>query len=83
MNVTASTIRKYSEYGQLHFSDKTVNNYRLATDTATIDGKYNDTPALNASQHWAAGREPCRGEIPVMLAATDSLMIVDWGYYSR
>ena len=38
----------------LHFSDKTVNNYRLATDTATIDEKYNDTPALNASQHWAA-----------------------------
>ena len=25
----------------------------------------NDTPALNASLHWAAGREPCRGEIPV------------------
>ena len=49
----------------LHFSDKTVNNYRLATDTATIDEKYNDTPALNASLHWVAGREPCRGEIPV------------------
>lgn len=28
-------------------------------------GRNNDTPALNASQHWAAGREPCRGEIPV------------------
>ena len=25
----------------------------------------NDTPALNASLHWADGREPCRGEIPV------------------
>ena len=51
----------------LHFSDKTVNNYRLATETATIDEKYNDTPALNASLHWVAGREPCRGEIPVIL----------------
>lgn len=28
--------------------------YRIATDTAMIDGKYNDTPALNASPHWVA-----------------------------
>ena len=46
----------------LHFSDKTVNNYRLATDTATIDEKYNDTPALNASRHWAAPLEVEREE---------------------
>ena len=59
---------------------KSIMKYRIATDTATTAGKYNDTPALNASRHWAAGRELCRGEIPVMLAATDSLTIaLYWG----
>ena len=58
----------------LHFSDKTVNNYRLATDTATIDEKYNDTPALNASLHWVAGREPCRGETPLELRQQPSVL---------
>lgn len=28
--------------------------YRIATDTATIAEKYNDTPVLNASLHWTA-----------------------------
>lgn len=31
--------------------------YRIATDTAMIDGKDNDTLALNASLHWAAAHK--------------------------
>ena len=31
--------------------------YRIATDMATIAGKYNDTPALNSSLNWAVGAD--------------------------
>lgn len=51
------------------FSGRAITIFTVIADVAILQamthGRNNDTPALNASQHWAAGREPCRGEIPV------------------
>lgn len=35
-------------------------NCRIGSLQAMTHRRHNDTPALNASRHWAAGREPCR-----------------------
>ena len=68
MNVTASTIQTVCRVRTFYIlAIRPSITIGFATDTATIDEKYNDTPALNASLHWVAGREPCRGEIPVIL----------------
>lgn len=43
--------------------DKLSMKYRIATDTATTAGKYNDTPALNSSLNWAAGADAAEVKI--------------------
>ena len=50
--------------------------YRIATDTATIAGKYNDTPALNSSLNWAAGADAAEVKILWYYEAHSSLTIV-------
>ena len=52
--------------GALRLSEKHFyRNCRCGSLQATTRECNNDTPALNASQHWAAGLNQCRGEIPV------------------
>ena len=42
---------------------------------ATIAGKYNDTPALNSSQNWAAGADAAEVKILCYCEAHSSLTI--------